>query len=81
MNNRGEPKVDVCGTKLRVRRMKPDETILEGDLTGYKGDHLGGRITEDKLQSLTWKRSTQVGEKVGEYPSWVYLRVLSKFWK
>jgi hypothetical protein len=79
MNNRGEPTVNVGGTKLRVRLMKPTETIQEGDLTGYNGH--GAEITEENLQCLTWKRSTQVGEKVGEYPSWVYLRVLSKFWK
>lgn len=78
MNNRGEPTVRVCGTKLRVRMMKPTETIQEGDLCGYNGFAEDRRlITEDNLQSLTWKRSTQVGD----YPSWVYLRVLSKFWK
>ena len=81
MNNRGLPTVNVCGNKLRVRRMKPDETIQEGDLAGYAGLNGAALIPEDDFNGLTFDRSTQVGEKVGEYPSWVYLRVLSKFWK
>ena len=87
MNNRNAPTVNVNGTKLRVRPMTNDEVIQEGDLAAWTGSREfndNGNllpITEDKLQCLTWKRSTQIGEKVSEYPSWRYLRVLSKFWK
>ncbi len=81
MNNRNEPTINMCGTKLRVRRMKPTETIQEGDLTWHAGLNGAALIPEDDFKGISFQRSTQVGEKVGEYPSWVYLRVLSKFWK
>lgn len=72
------------GEKLRMRLMKRNEVIKDGDLCAFVGDKEGefvGSFTEDSLKELTYKRSTQVGERVWEFPSWAYFRVLSKFWK
>jgi hypothetical protein len=84
MNNRNEPIVNVGGTKLRVRIMKPGEVVKDGDLCAWVGEGLGSTeisITDVRLDGLKWQRATQIGWKVGDAGSWVYLRVLSKFWK
>lgn len=80
-----EFKFKLNGQKVRARLLGDDEVITEKTLKYFNGPEQFWRINKDNVESLKsakWMSiNSTVGDKVSEYPSFVFIEILSPFYK